>query len=68
MSGAGSAGSADAAEARRRLGEALAALRRIIGSQRLDRIDKRLWSQEHPRPAAIRLIVNRAVLPDPPGA
>jgi len=39
MSGAGSAGSADAAEARRRLGDALAALRRIIGSQRLDRIN-----------------------------
>ncbi|CAB4942001.1 MAG: MarR family transcriptional regulator [Actinobacteria bacterium] len=40
MSGAESAGSpevSEAAEARRRLGDALAALRRIIGSQRLDR-------------------------------
>ena len=39
----------------------------VWASQRLDRINKRLWSQEHPRPTAIRLIVNRAVLPDPPG-
>lgn len=33
------AGAADAADARRRLGEALGALRRIIGSRRLDRIN-----------------------------
>lgn len=39
MSTDGSAGSAEAADARRRLGDALAALRRIIGSQRLDRIN-----------------------------
>ena len=39
MSTRGSAGAAEAADARRRLGDALAALRRIIGSQRLDRIN-----------------------------
>jgi len=39
MSVRSSAGAADAADARRRLAEALAGLRRIIGSQRLDRIN-----------------------------
>jgi DNA-binding MarR family transcriptional regulator len=39
MSSRNSAASDDGAEARRRLGDALAALRRIIGSQRLDRIN-----------------------------
>jgi len=39
MSARSSAASDEAAEARRRLGDALAALRRIIGSQRLDRIN-----------------------------
>ncbi len=39
MSSSGAAGSEEAAEARRRLGDALAALRRIIGSARLDRIN-----------------------------
>lgn len=39
MTSRGADSSHDAADARRRLGDALAALRRIIGSQRLDRIN-----------------------------
>ena len=39
VSARSSAGAADAADARRRLADALAGLRRIIGSQRLDRIN-----------------------------